>query len=459
MTFDPTTAAIRFGVGLSPLHASPRDVAAVLADVSGPDVMATDHPIAVFSEAAPSILAFQEALKRRKATEEGTAAYDAARAHERRLRDLGRDAQKDQFLAQLYRAVNAPVGFRERLTAFWADHFTVIARGGTRQHLVAPYVEEAIRPNLGLRFADLLRAAVTHPMMLIYLQQARSVGPNSIVGRRQGKGLNENLARELLELHALGVGGGYAQTDVRELAELLAGLTYKTNEGVIYNPRTAEPGAETVLGVTYSDASERAVIDAVLADLAVHPATAQHIAHKLAAHFVNDTPAPDLVAAIALAFTETGGDLMACYAALLGHPAAWAAPAQKVRPPFDFVVAGIRALGLASDDLDVLEWRKLRGLTFGAMRGMGQSWQMPPGPDGWADRAEDWIIPQTMAGRISWAMVAPVGFTPDLPDPRDVVTWALGPAPDPALVFAAKSAESGRDGIGVIFASPAFNRR
>lgn len=457
--FDPIRATIRFGMGLGPRHALPQDIDALLMDVTGPDAMAAAYPIAVFSEAAPSIFAFQEALKHRKAQEEGTAAFDAAQADEKRLRDLAVVAYQDQVRAQFFRAIETPIGFRERLVRFWADHFTVIAPGVTRKHLVAPYIEEAIRPHVGLRFADMLRAAVTHPAMLIYLQQARSIGPNSVVGVRQGKGLNENLARELLELHTLGVGGGYLQADVRQLAELLAGISYKTSEGVFYDTRRAEPGAETVMGVTYSDASERAVIDAALADLAVHPATARHIAAKLAAHFVADVPDADLVAAIEAAFIRTDGDLMACYAAMLAHPAAWADPAQKVRPPFDFIAGGMRALGVRATDLQAMEWRKFRGLTALAMRTMGQPWQAPGGPDGWADTAADWIIPQTMAGRISWAMVAPTGLLQDLPDPREVVHWALGPEPEQAVVFAASSAETTRDGIGVIFASPAFNRR
>ena len=335
----------------------------------------------------------------------------------------------------------------------------MVAGGGNRRHLVSPYIEEAIRPHVGGRFADMLRAVETHPAMLFYLQQIHSIGPNSPVGERKGRGLNENLAREMLELHALGVGSGYSQTDVTELAELLTGLTFTVADGQFYEANRAEPGSETVLGVTYSADAHIGVIEQVLEDLAAHPATATHLARKLARHFVADDPDPALVAAISAAYAASDGDLMACYEAMLTHPAAWAMPAQKVRLPFDFIVGGVRALGLRHSDLQQMETDTYRRLLFAPLRVMGQTWQRPSGPDGWPVEAGAWIIPQTMAGRISWAMNVPPKLLDPLPDPREAVHWALGPTPDPEVVFAASSAETPRDGIGVIFASAAFNRR
>lgn len=458
MQFDPYIAAIRYGVGLSPRFAPPLDRAEMLADLAGPDVMAQTYKVPIYPQAAPSILAFQEALRARKAAE-GTDGYEAARAYQHSLIELSRAQRASHFQMDILRRIEAPFGFRERLTAFWADHFTVIARGGSQRHLVSPYIEQAIRPHISGRFVDMLRAAVTHPMMQLYLDQVRSIGPGSRIGLRQGRGLNENLAREMLELHTVGVDGGYSQTDVRELAELLSGLTYRTVDGVVYDPARAEPGSETILGITYSDASERAVIDTALEDLARHPATARHLSKKLAAHFVADTPATELIEAMTAAYMRSGGDLFAVYSAMLDHPAAWSGVSAKVRPPLDFITAGMRALEVTARDINALAPRKFRSLTERPVRVMGQPWQSPPGPDGWADRAEDWIIPQTMAGRISWAMIAPTGLKASLPDPRDVLTAAFGPEPDPAVAFAANSAETARDGIGVIFASAAFNRR
>lgn len=458
MVFDPNVAVIRFGMGLSPHHAVPASAADLLDEVSGPDVMAATHVIPPFATAEPSMRTQALAQRARHQARE-TDGFDAADQRVKALRKEALAQQERQVRATFARAVDAPYGFLERLTAFWADHFTVIAPGGNRRHLVSPYIEEAIRPHIGGRFVDMLKAVETHPVMLLYLQQVKSVGPNSAQGQRRNRGLNENLAREMMELHTLGVGGGYTQTDVTELAEMLAGLTYNHADGQYFEPRWAEPGGETVLGVTYSDEASTAPIEAVMADLARHPATAMHLATKLAAHFVNDDPDPALVAAIAAAYRDSDGDLLACYAAMLAHPAAWAQPAVKIRQPFDFVVGGLRGLGMQASDLAALNQKDYRRYLFHPLTIMGQNWQRPTGPDGFADKASDWIIPQTMAGRVSWAMGVPRRLLDPLPDPREVVHWALGPDPAPEVVFAAGSAETAREGIGVIFASAAFNRR
>lgn len=458
MAFDPHTAVIRFGMGLSPLHAVPADSGALLAEVTGADTIGATHPISPFATAEPSF-ATQAAANRARHEARGTPAFEAAEARVDEVRKAALAAQEQTVRATFGRAIDAPFGMRERLVAFWADHFTVIAPGGNRRHLVSAYIEEAIRPHVAGRFEDMLRAVETHPMMLLYLQQVTSIGPNSVAGQRGNRGLNENLAREMLELHTLGVGGPYTQQDVRELAEMLAGLTFSVRDGQHFEPRRAEPGAETVLGVSYPAEASMRAIDSLLTDLAAHPATAQHLARKLAQHFVADEPDPDLIAAIAAAYRDSQGDLARCYATMLAHPSAWAKPGQKIRQPFDFIVGGVRALGLKAADLAGLSTKDYRGLMFHPLRVMGQSWQNPTGPDGWPDRASDWILPQTMAGRVSWAVRAPRQLIDPLPDPREVVHWALGPDADPAVVFAASAAETRRDGIGVIFASAAFNRR
>ena len=458
MSFDPIIAAIRFGMGLAPRHALPGGVDDLLGDVSGPDAMADAHVIPSFEAATPSPRDYRVAFKLRQDAQ-GEAGFAAADARIGQLRLQARLAQLDHGRTVFARLVDAPIGFRERLVTFWADHFTVKSRNGQTRHLVTPYIEDAIRPHVGGRFVDMLIAAESHPMMLLYLQQAESIGPTSVVGLKRGRGLNENLARELLELHTLGVDGGYAQADVRQMAELLSGLTYSPEDGMHYDARRAEPGGETVLGVNYGAEASPAVIQRALADLAAHPATATHLAHKLARHFVADDPDPALVAAIATAYTETDGDLMACYAALLGHPAAWHAAPQKVRPPVDFIAGACRALGVSGAEFRGITEKQAQKWLQNPLRVMGQTWQDPPGPDGWPDRVNDWIIPQTMAGRITWALQVPRVIRDPLPDPRDVVRHALGPEADPAVVFAAGAAETRRDGIGLIFASAAFNRR
>ncbi len=193
------------------------------------------------------------------------------------------------------RAIASRTGFRERLVAFWTDHFTVAANGPVLSALVPDLVENAIRPHVGGRFGDMLEAVTLHPAMLIYLNQVQSAGPNSVAGKRRGKGLNENLAREVLELHTLGVGAGYTQDDVRQLAELLTGLSVDKS-GFTFRSRIAEPGAEVVLGKRYGGGeASLGDIRAVLADIAVHPDTARHLARKLIVHFVGGEVPEDWV--------------------------------------------------------------------------------------------------------------------------------------------------------------------
>ena len=196
-------------------------------------------------------------------------------------------------------------GFRERLALFWTDHFTTVGKSEPQRSAVSIYVDAAIRPHLSGRFGDLLVAAVTHPMMLTYLDQRVSVGPQSAFARRKGtsRGLNENLAREVLELHTLGVDGPYTQADVRQLAELFTGLTIDRSGAMAFRPGWAEPGEELVLGRRYGGNPARLeAVEQALHDLAVHPATADHVARKLAVHFVSDAPDPGLVAHMAARF-------------------------------------------------------------------------------------------------------------------------------------------------------------
>jgi uncharacterized protein (DUF1800 family) len=353
------------------------------------------------------------------------------------------------------RAVGSDDPFRERLVAFWADHFSVSPRNRLDRALPGLLQDAAIRPHVTGHFADMLKAVTTHPAMLVYLNQEASFGPTSPKGKRQAKGLNENLARELLELHTLGVGAGYGQGDVRELAELLTGLAVGP-EGFQFDARRAEPGAETVLGVAY-DGKGMAPILQALDDLAARPETARHLARKLAVHFVADEPDPTLVEGLAAVFSDTGGDLAAVSQALVAHPLA--ALGAKARQPFDFVVASLRALGVTPDAVLGMEPRPFRRLILDPLKAMGQPFQQAPGPDGWPEAEADWITPQGLAARIDWAMQAPERLVRPLPDPRGLLATALGSRADERLTWAVNAAESARDGVGLVLASPAFNRR
>lgn len=456
MPFDPITAAIRLGYGLSPAVAPPASTDAMLAALSGPDVMAARLPIPQDDAVTPSLADLRALATARNEARE----TDGAEAAEEAFQSARRAMQETQArLARVTfaRAITAEDALRERLVRFWADHFTVRPRNGLARHLVTPFVETVIRPHVTGRFGDMLRAVVLHPLMLDYLDQRFSMGPASRAAEQRDRGLNENLARELLELHTVGVDGPYGQADVRELAELLTGLSFHPMRGMEYRPQFAEPGAETVLGVTYGAEADLSVVTAALEDLAVHPATAQHLAWKLARHFVADEAPPDLVEALAAAF-GSGGGLMEVYDVLLAHPDAWVPEQRKVKPPFDFVASSLRALAMPVETLLEVSLQDTRRHLTNPMGAMGQPWEQPPGPDGWPEAAQAWATPQGMAARIEWAMRVP-GVAARLPDPREFVKVALGEAADPRVVFAAEAAETVSDGVGLVLASAAFQRR
>jgi uncharacterized protein (DUF1800 family) len=459
MSFDPHIAAIRFGTGLSPRHAPPTGVGPMLAALKGPDHAAQAAPIPDFDSHLALLARNSEQLRAlRKARSAGDAtAADRIRAIRRQAGEIS-DAN---LRATLARAVSTTDGLRERLTAFWADHFTTRAREGRIKAGVGAYVDSALRPRIAGRFAELLIAAVTHPMMVDYLDQGRSIGPGSRVartGRKPGAGLNENLAREILELHTLGANGPYDQDDVRNLARVLTGLGFNFSEGRVYRRGWAEPGPHTVLGGTYREGRpEMADIEAVLTDLARHPATAAHVARKLAVHFIADAPESGLVAAMRDAFLDSDGDLMAVYAAMLAHPAAWAPEARNVKPPLLYLGSALRALDLPPDRIAQMPRRPLRRTIARPLRAMGHRWETPAAPDGLTEADGDWIAPPSLAARVQWALTVPERFGA-LPDPRDFVQTALGPRAPDEVRFAARAAASRRDGIGLVLMSPAFQR-
>lgn len=443
-------AAFRFGCGLPHAPGAPLTVEAMLAALTAPDEMAARFPIVGFDW-------FQERTAEIALNKKAAETDPALKA---RLDEVDKEIDRAglrALRATLARAVDAPDAFRERLVAFWADHFTVSANGMAQA--LGPYtlVEDAIRPHIAGRFGDMLSAVTHHPAMLIYLNQTRSVGPGSRQGLRAGGGLNENLARELLELHTMGVGADYSQTDVRQLAELLTGLTYDPRRGARFNARMAEPGAEEVLGKTY-DGEGEAPIRAFLTDLARHPDTARHVSAKLAVHFIADSPDPGLIAAMAGVWQETGGDLAAVYGVLLRHPSALAEPAVKARQPFDFIVAALRALGVTGRQ--ILDWPRdqLLQVVVLPLGAMGQRWKSPPGPDGWPEEIETWITPQALAERIGWAMRWPATLVA-LPEPATLAERALGDRASAATKWAVVRAETRAEGVGLVFASPEFNRR
>lgn len=457
MNFTPERAAIRFGCGLSPRQAAPNSVDDILASLICPDRAAEAFPI-------PGMEGIYElAIRERNARRAFRAAKgeEAKKAAQQALKQERRKATIQEavsFNQTLLRRAQTADGFRERLMTFWADHFTARGKARVINKAHANYAEEAIRPHVTGHFSDLVRAVTMHPLMINYLDQNASVATNSSLAKSKPKrGINENLARELLELHTLGVGGPYKQIDVRQLAELLAGLGYSLKEGFVFRNRAASGSVHTVLGRDYGGQDRLQAIFRVLEDLSVHPATARHIAQKLAVHFIGDKPDQDLVDALERRFADTGGDLTAVYETLLKHPASWEDRKGNVKQPIDFIGSSLRALDVRPRQMP----RKVnltRRHFYNPLILMGQEWGRPAGPDGWPEADEQWITPQRLAARLQWAMSAAFFLRRSLPDPRDFVETALGGLAPEAVRFAAQAAETRSEGVGVVLASAAFQR-
>ncbi|MEM8699790.1 MAG: DUF1800 family protein, partial [Pseudomonadota bacterium] len=271
-----TIAPIRFGYGRAPWGSNPRDAGDLFRQLS--EGAGAQHRLG--PPLPERIKMLRDAGRAKRADRES--------AEAKRLGDLNRDQIISDIAGLLQRRAFGH-GFFERLASFWADHFSVTGKSLNRVLFVPAFEVEAIRPHIMGNFADMLVAVTRHPVMLDYLDQRVSVGPNSRAGRRREQGLNENLAREILELHTMGVGSSYAQADVRELAELLTGYTYHGETGAFrFVENRAEPGAETVLGRTYGRGKpDPGEAEQALRDIAAHPETHRHLARKLAVHFTS----------------------------------------------------------------------------------------------------------------------------------------------------------------------------
>jgi uncharacterized protein (DUF1800 family) len=338
--------------------------------------------------------------------------------------------------------------FRERLVWFWTNHFAIADHDGRVGAVTGAYVREAIRPYVTGSFRDMLLAVMRHPAMLDYLNQAQSIGPDSQTGERSHKGLNENLARECLELHTVTPAAGYTQADVTNFARILTGWTVEIKRppiGFVYRPQAHEPGSQHVMGYDWPLGEEGGV--ALLAWLANHPNTHRHLAEKLVRHFVADDPPAADVAVIETVLRRTGGDLGAASKALIGLPGAWT-PFAKLRTPQDYVVASLRAVGATIDQAPDLP---------GIIGGLGQPLFKPPFPIGWPDRAADWSGAEALMQRVDFAYGL-AGKAGDI-DPEAVAHEQLGPLLGAETLAQIRRAGSRRDALTLLLASPDFQRR
>ncbi|HEY1231434.1 MAG TPA: DUF1800 domain-containing protein, partial [Ramlibacter sp.] len=331
--------------------------------------------------------------------------------------------------------------------------------------LAGAFEADAIRPHVLGRFEDLLLAAVRHPAMLLFLDQAQSVGPGSTAGRRStlranggARGLNENLARESLELHTLGVRSGYTQADVGEFARALTGwsivgpndppATVPGPHGFAWRPQIHEPGARTVLQRGYPQPGEQQAL-AILHDLATAPATATHIATKLARHFVADDPPTALVQLLADTFLRTGGDLAAVTRTLVTSREAWLPGSPKFKTPWDWAVSTLRGLGRR--ELPPMQAANL-------LNQLGQPVWRPGSPAGWDDVAASWAAPDALVRRVEVAqrIASQAG---DAVDARQLAQRLLPGGVSETTAAQLARADSAGTALALLLDSPDFLRR
>lgn len=409
---------------------------------------------------------------------------EAQRMIQQQVQREARDGLQKEVEARTRHAAMTPNSFAERWVRFWGNHFTVAARSGQTIGLVGPFEREAVRANVFGSFSTLLGAASFHPGMLVYLDAARSIGPSTQAAQRRNAGLNENLAREILELHTMGVGSGYTQADIIEFAKALTGWTVagpqtarlvglgglgqqqragrnaqqrtrqqaanemrrETGEPVFVEA-LHEPGGRTVLGKSYGGDSTQAA--AILDDLAAHPATAKHIATKLVRHFVSDTPSPAAVAKLETAYMKSGGNLATLAAAVVDLDEAWGEAPQKFKTPEELLVSAARATGPQA--------------TFGGQQrqvytSLAQQPFSAPSPAGWPDDTASWSGSDAIKKRLEWANAVSRRMARG-ETPTEFIDRALGEIAGEKTRQAVARAESAEQGFTIALMSPEFQRR
>ncbi len=442
-------AANRFGLGIRPA-----DAAAIADDPRG--WLRQQVPAAGKAAALPAMLA---PLPSARVHATRFLAYkqleNQGKTEARKAAQEGLQQSVLAEIATLFQAqAQSAAPFVERWVQFWANHFAVAGRDKFVLALTGAYEREAIRPHAFGRFTDMLLAVTWHPAMLLYLDNAASFGPSSKAGARRQVGRNENHAREILELHTISPAGGYSQADVIALANILTGWSVgrMAQDGCstgasCFRPAMHEPGYQTLLGQNFGQQNAEQG-EAALRMLAAEPATAQHIATKLARHFIADEPPEAAVAALAKVFRDSGGDLRQLALALIERPECWQAEHRKLRNPRDFLLAAVR--------LTEIEMQPQR--IVGLLRQFGQAPFQPPSPAGWPDRANDWLAPDALRQRIELAYLL-AQRTRHPHEPQALLDLAFGPAARPDTRLAVQRAESRQVALATVLAAPEFQWR
>lgn len=315
------------------------------------------------------------------------------------LKTSANKAYRSYVRGTIEKALVEDVGINWRLLDFFSNHFSITANNRVLKGLAPSLEMEAIAPNLYSSFADMLVAVTQHPAMLLYLNNERSIGPNSKVGKRKTKsGINENLAREILELHTLGVRSGYQQNDVIELAKAITGWSLapaKENKfGFRFNEKFHEPGKRTILQKSFS---QRGIAkgEAILRYLASRPETACFISTKLAKHFISDTPSQSLIESMQAAWLSSNGNIKSVIHAMIDHPSAWLTKQNKFKTPREFFISSLRASGAVKLP------KKLN--PYYSLNELGQLPFNAGSPAGYKDDEANWLSPSSMLNRVDWS--------------------------------------------------------
>jgi uncharacterized protein (DUF1800 family) len=461
----PEIAVLRFGLGARPgdLSAAAGDPRAWLrVQTRGAVARAGDTALASSAEIFAAVLAAREERQEMRRSAANDA--DAVKLELNVLRDAYVPHYRAQVLARARSAALTTQPFAERLVHFWSNHFAVSADKGAIYGVAGTLENEAIRPHVNGRFIDMLTAVEQHPAMIAFLDNQYSVGADSeaarLAARHNAKrqfGINENLAREILELHTLGVNGGYSQTDVTSFAQIITGWSIGGGKSRLAGGETGrfyfrdnmhEPGAKIFMGKSYAQDGQ-AQGEAVLADLAGHRSTAGFIATKLARHFIADQPPPAAVERIARAFLRSGGELPQVYAALIDSPDAWNADSRKFKTPEDFVFSSLRAFNVVPREPEEV----IRSFEL-----LGQRQYTPGSPAGWGDTAKNWDGSDALMHRVIWATRVAERYDQGI-DPVDLAASSLGGYARPDTLTALRRAASGSQALALLLMSPDFQRR
>jgi len=453
---ESVIAANRFGLG-----ARPGDLARLGGDARAMLLEQIRGPAPLLTQSLPSS---QELLG--KVIAARSARRDEGQPAAAQIGKQVRENYLPAYIADVTARTRAAIGserdFLERLVQFWSNHFAVSVDKIAVLGLAGAMEREAIRPHVLGSFADLLLAVEQHPAMLLYLDNHLSIGPHSQLAQladRRGRelGLNENLGREILELHTLGVDGQYTQQDVQALAAMITGWSIGGEVGRLrggepgsfyFRSAFHEPGAQTLLGRRYAADGQQQGI-AALRDLARHPHTARHLATKLARHFVADDPPAALVETLSRAWVGSEGNLSVVYRTLLQSPDAWRPALAKFKTPNEYVISAYRALSLPFGE---------RMADIRVFESLGQRCFQPASPAGWPDRSADWDGSSALLKRLEWAQQLSQGLGSSR-NAAQVAEASLGTTLSTGTGESIARAQDAPQALTLLLASPEFMRR